>query len=175
QRWSEILEVPDPGPGLPVTAAVRRFGRGMALASVGDVSAAQAEADSLAAVRAALPADYPWGLNPAPRVLGVAQAVLAARLAAARGEPSIELWQKAVALEDSLGYDEPPGWYLPVREELGGAWLARGDAARAEEVYRQELRKNPESGRALLGLAESLRRERKSAEAARAMARFRAA
>jgi hypothetical protein len=30
---------------------------------------------------------------------------------------------KAVSLQDQLRYDEPPAWYYPVRESLGGEYL----------------------------------------------------
>ena len=35
-------------------------------------------------------------------------------------------WEKAVALQDALSYDEPPAWYYPVRESLGAALVRAG-------------------------------------------------
>ena len=52
--------------------------------------------------------------------------------------------------------------------------LDAGRAGAAEAVYREDLRRNPENGWALLGLSRSLR-ERNPAEAAAADARFRKA
>jgi Tfp pilus assembly protein PilF len=74
---------------------------------------------------------------------------------------AIDLLRKAVEQEDALAYDEPPAWFLPVRESLGGALLLNGDAAAAEKVFRAALEKNPRSGRALFGLAESLKAQGK--------------
>ena len=44
---------------------------------------------------------------------------------------------------------------------LGGALLSFGDGVNAEKVFRAELEKHPRNGRALFGLAESLRKQGK--------------
>jgi hypothetical protein len=58
-----------------------------------------------------------------------------------------------------LNYSEPPTWYYPLRESLGGALLRKGDATGAEAVFRADLAKNPRNGRSLLGLHEALKRQ----------------
>ena len=58
---------------------------------------------------------------------------------------------------------------------LGGALLTLGRAAEAEPVFRQELARHRNSGRALFGLAESLDRQGKGDEAARAREDFKKA
>ena len=45
---------------------------------------------------------------------------------------------------------EPPFSYMPMRHGLGAALLAKGDAAAAEEVYREDLKRNPSNGWSLL-------------------------
>jgi tetratricopeptide (TPR) repeat protein len=62
-----------------------------------------------------------------------------------------------------------------VRHALGAVLLQGKRAAAAEQVYRQDLAQNPDNGWALFGLAESLRAQGKTAEAAQTEARFRAA
>ena len=100
------------------------------------------------------PADATFGLNKVGDVLRVADGVLAARIAAARGDHTraIELLKAAVASEDALSYDEPPAWFLPTRETLGGLLISQGKAAEAEAVFREDLKRNPRSGRSLFGL-----------------------
>ncbi len=71
-----------------------------------------------------------------------------------------------------LAYDEPPTWYYPVRETLGGALLATGEAAEAEQVFRDDLKHNPGNGRSLFGLWKSLDAQGKKTEAARARSEF---
>ena len=93
--------------------------------------------------------------------MDMASAVLDARLAASPAA-SVTLLRKAVALQDALTYDEPPAWYYPVRESLGAALLRADDAAAAEAVFREGLRRSPNNGRMLFGLVESLKAQKKS-------------
>ena len=81
------------------------------------------------------------------------------------GERPWNSLRKRVELEDSLNYDEPEDWYIPVRESLGGLLIINGDYADAERVFRAELKKHPRNGRALFGLMESLKKQNKTAAA----------
>src|SRR5262249_25084876 len=92
-------------------------------------------------------------------VLGVAMHVVEARIAAAKSQndEAIAHWQKAVAMQDKLHYDEPADWYYPVRESLGGALLKSGKAKEAEQVFREDLTQYPRNPRSLFGLTEALR------------------
>ena len=44
-----------------------------------------------------------------------------------------------MAIQEPLNYDEPADWYYPVRESLGAALLAAGNAPEAERVFRVDL------------------------------------
>jgi TolA-binding protein len=59
-----------------------------------------------------------------------------------------------------------------VRQSLGEALLKAGRSAEAEQVYREDLKRFPENGWSLYGLAASLRAQGKSAEAAAVEKRF---
>ena len=80
--------------------------------------------------------------------------------------------RRAVERNDALRYDEPWGWMLPPRHALGALLLEAGKVADAEAVYREDLRRNPENGWALQGLAECLERQGHAADAASAQRRF---
>jgi tetratricopeptide repeat protein len=69
------------------------------------------------------------------------------------------LLRDAVSTQDALLYDEPADWYYPVRESLGGMLLQSGDAKAAEQVFRDDLERNPRNPRSLLGLVEALTRQ----------------
>ncbi|MCI0528718.1 MAG: hypothetical protein L0Y56_14870, partial [Nitrospira sp.] len=159
RRWEEVLKLPEPDPGMPLTRASWHFARGMAYASTGQVEKAEGERKAFMATVETIPADTPVGLSKAGDVLKIAQNVLDAKIAMLKGDKksAIELLRKAVEVEDTLSYDEPPDWYLPVRESLGGALMLNGDYAEAEKVFRADLEKNPRSGRSLFGLKESLK------------------
>ena len=64
----------------------------------------------------------------------------------------------AIAIEDRIPYIEPPYWYYPVRQSLGAAQLAAGDADAARQTFMQALARSPNNGWALYGLAEAQRR-----------------
>ncbi len=110
-------------------------------------------------------------------MLTLAAEVLAGELAARRGEADIAVRHlaEAVRIQDGHWFTEPPPWYFPVRQALGAVLLQAGRAGEAEAVYREDLRRNPENGWSLFGLAQSLHAQGKSAEAAAAETRFRRA
>src|SRR4030095_15240862 len=81
----------------------------------------------------------------------------------------------AAAIEDTLTYDEPPGWIQPTRHTLGAVLLKAGQPAEAEKVYREELVRNPGNGWSLMGLRDSLKRQDKITEAAKADEQFKKA
>ncbi|MDT7806631.1 MAG: hypothetical protein QOJ70_444 [Acidobacteriota bacterium] len=177
RRWGDVLALPEPPPEQAGTHAVRTWARAMAFAATGKLEDADAEYKSFAAEAREIPADAQFGLNKVSDIFKIADGVLAARIASARGERARaeELLRSAVAVEDSLAYDEPPAWFLPTRESLGAVLLAEGKAAEAELVFREDLQRNPRSGRSLFGLAKSLEAQRKMRAAADARRRFSAA
>jgi Tfp pilus assembly protein PilF len=71
----------------------------------------------------------------------------------------------AVAIQDKLNYGEPPDWFYPVRENLGGALLMSGDVAGAEKVFREDLDRNPRNPRSLWGLRQSLLEQKREYDA----------
>ncbi|HEX8844323.1 MAG TPA: alpha/beta fold hydrolase [Pyrinomonadaceae bacterium] len=174
QKWDEILRAAGPDRALKITTAFWRFARGMAYASRKQTVQAEAELKLLVETVREVPADAPLGNSTARGVLAVAEHLLAGRIAQARGQlkAAAELYDKAVAAEDALSYNEPPDWDLPAREWLGGALVAAGENALAERVFRAELKKHPRNGRALFGLAESLKRQGREAEARLARREF---
>jgi predicted Zn-dependent protease len=80
-----------------------------------------------------------------------------------------------VAEQDTHWFTEPPPWYFPVRQALGAVLLQAGRPADAEQVYREDLRRNPGNGWSLFGLTQALRAQNKAADAAKAEADFKKA
>lgn len=164
RRWDDVLASPRPDAKLRTTTAFWHFARGLAYAAQGQLGDAVQEQKAFRAARDTVPAEAMYSdWNTARSVLDVADAVLGARLALARGDrpAAIGLLQQAVAAEDALHYGEPPDWILPVREMLGSVLLQAGDAAAAEQVFRADLERKRRNGRSLFGLAASLRAQKK--------------
>jgi hypothetical protein len=161
-RWNEILKVPSPDPSLLTTYAFWRFARGSAFAERREVTKAESERVAFLEAVKRVPED-----DGAHATLKVAERVLSARIAASKREnkAAIELLRKGVEIEDSLPYGEPPAWYSPVRESLGGALLRESQHAEAEAVFRADLEKNRRSGRSLFGLMHALNGQRRTHEA----------
>ncbi|HBY62781.1 MAG TPA: hypothetical protein DEH78_23405, partial [Solibacterales bacterium] len=126
-QWDGLLALPKPSAKLPASTALWHWGRALALAGKGASPAA--EQRLFEQQRAKVPADWIWLNNKAADILAVAAVVLEARLAPAAQAP--DLWRKAVSLEDALVYDEPPAYFYPTRESLGGALLRAGRPAEA--------------------------------------------
>ena len=89
----------------------------------------------------------------------ITEDVLMARLLNAEGktDSAITLLQRAAGVEDNLAYDEPEGWYIPVRETLGAYLIEQKRYEEAEQAFRDELKRHKRSGRALFGLREALK------------------
>jgi len=117
------------------------------------------------------------GWATASSALNVAALSLDARIAQARGEHdrAVKFWQQAVAAADQLPYDEPPVWFYPVRESLGGTLLAIARFTDAERVFREDLVKHPRNARSLFGLQIALAKQGREAEAALVRTEFEAA
>lgn len=102
--------------------------------------------------------------NPADRIMEVAAVILEARLAADQ-ETAIAHWRKAVEAQDQLACDEPPAWHYPARESLVGALLRSGQAAEAEAVFREDLKRNPHKWPFSVWPDGSLKTQKKAADA----------
>lgn len=166
-KWREILASPVPDPSLHMVTAVWHFARSMAFAASGDLKQASEEQKAFATSQRAVPADFPIGYNSTANFFALATATLESQMAEARHDrkAAIAAWQQAVSIQDGFAYDEPADWYYPVRESLGAALLRAGQAAKAEEVFRADLARNPRNGRSLWGLWRSLQDQRKGADA----------
>jgi tetratricopeptide (TPR) repeat protein len=169
-RWDEILKTSPPDSNLAMANALWHFGRGAAAAAKGKIEMAEAERKALETRRGKTPADDEYGMyfNKARDFLDLAADILDARIAMARGEidRAIQYWRKAVQIEDGLNYGEPPEWFYPVRESLGAALLSAGNAAQAEQVFRDDLKRNPRNPRSLFGLMHALKVQHRDADAA---------
>lgn len=174
-RWDDVLAAPASKPERELHAAFRHYARGMAYASRGKVSEAEAERKKFQTLRAAVPADSMYLINnKSADFLALAAATLDAELEWARGnkEKSVATWRRAVEIESKLQYDEPPPWIYPVRQSLGAALLRNGQAKEAEAVFREAIQKRPRDGRLLFGLQQSLLAQGRKEEASLVEARY---
>jgi tetratricopeptide (TPR) repeat protein len=156
-KWDEILSSEAPPSDMLVTTSIWRYARGLALAATGKAGEARAERDSVVAIARRIPDDVYYGLNPGRPLIEFASVLLDGEIAAREGrtEEAIRLLARASSLQDSLRYDEPPPWYGTARQALGAVLLRAGRPREAGEVYRADLKRVPENGWSLYGLAEA--------------------
>jgi tetratricopeptide (TPR) repeat protein len=145
----------------------------MAHAAMKDVAKALEEREQFEAA-AAKAQDLPMGNNTSGQVLKVAGRVLSAKVMAARGnkDEARRSFETAVAAQDDLAYDEPPAFPWPVRESMGAFLVLSGEAQAAEQVFREDLARNPNNPRSLFGLSEALRAQRRYEKSEQAKAEF---
>jgi hypothetical protein len=169
-KWDDILREPEPDKDTTVITSLWHFARGVAFARTGKPSDAERELAAFRESVTKLPVAMPMGNNAAFPVLKVAEEILTGEIALAAGDKTTAVThlRNAVTAHDGLIYAEPPDWDLPAREFLGRALLLNADYPGAEAVYRAELTKRPNSGRALFGLVESLKKQGKTGEAGKA-------
>ena len=157
-----VLALPRPDEQLVLVRAMYHYARATAFARKKDTVAAQAEVDAITALDAK--ADYapyePWGV-PAKTIVATARLVAVGRIADAAGEleRAAGAYEEAIALQDKLTYTEPPYWYYPVRQSLGGVRLRQGQLDDAERAFRDSLASVRTNGWALAGLAEVYKRK----------------
>jgi tetratricopeptide (TPR) repeat protein len=169
-RWDDLLAATEPQSQTNALKAYWLYSRGLALVARGRVGDADILRKKLAAIESATPHDdifMPPVQNHTAQIYHIAADILGARVAAAKNEKdsAIRLLRDAVDNQDQLLYNEPADWYYPVRESLGGMLLQSGDAKTAEQVFREDLERNPRNPRSLFGLAEALTRQNRGYEA----------
>jgi tetratricopeptide (TPR) repeat protein len=178
-EWDRILADPGPRHQTPFTRGVWHFARAMAYAATNQLEAAEKERELLAALVAdpALKGQTTFSTNSGQAILRIAPEVVAGEIAARRQQwdTAVLHLDRAVRYEDALIYQEPPDWHAPVRQNLGAVLLAAGRPDEAEAVYWEDLKKNPENGWSLFGLARGLEAQGKADEAALVEARFKKA
>jgi len=161
-KWNEILKAPQPDPAMHTATVFWHFARGLALAGTGKLEEAEAEHKFVAEAEEKTPPDAIFQMpinNKTKDILKIAENVLGAKISLAKNDmdATVNQLRAAVAVQDSLKYDEPQDWFYPVRESLGAVLLKIGDDAGAEDVFRADLERNPRNPRSLFGLEQALK------------------
>jgi len=174
-KWEAILAEPAPSENLNFLTGIWHYARGMAYTHTGKLSKANEELSALTAI-SEIPSvhEEPIGFGNAETLLTIAREVIAGELDAKQGSynNAISHLERAVRLEDSLTYNEPPDWYYPVRHTLGAILLEAGYPVEAEVIYWQDLRKYRDNGYSLYGLWQSFKAQGRFEEAEQIKTKF---
>lgn len=168
-KWDEILAMETPPAELDYSNAMHHYARGVALARLGKAEDAVAEREALAGMKDSVQVNF-MDTNdyPASTLLNIADQLLLGEIAMSRGIPNtaVTYFKRAVTLQDSLPYTEPPFWYYPTRQSLGEALIEAKRFDEAEAVYRKDLVDYPHNGWSMYGLILALEAQGKTDEAA---------
>ncbi len=78
---------------------------------------------------------------------------------------AIRLLSEGVVNEDKMIYNEPKDWLLPARQYLGTVLLQSGNASKAADIFKEDLKENPNNHWSLYGLYQALQKQKKTAAA----------
>jgi tetratricopeptide (TPR) repeat protein len=164
-----VLALPDPGEAIPYIKGMWRYARGIAYVAQGDLAAAKAEANGIAALERGDFTLLKAAGVPGQEVLALARAVVEARIAQGEGDKAaaVERFNRAASLQDELPYMEPPYWYYPVRQSLAVSLMRAGHLDEAEEQFQRALKRAPANGWSWFGLAQLYRARGNAAQAAK--------
>lgn len=173
-RWQEILDMPNYPEHFPLSRAMRHAARSVAHAAMHNPSKARQEQYLFYEAKKAIPDNQTFGNNMAKDLVVVAEHLMNGEILVAENKPdrAVAELQRAISAEDKLRYSEPPDWIQPARHTLGAYLVKLGRYREAERVYRDDLKKLPNNGWALYGLAVALEKTGRASEAAQIRAKF---
>ncbi|HRI78495.1 MAG TPA: hypothetical protein PLR06_03080, partial [Cyclobacteriaceae bacterium] len=174
-KWNEVLTLPAPEPRYYHASAFHHFARGTAFLRKGRLLEAKKELMILDSINRldTLKSIFTF-YNSAQQLSNIATQLLKGEILIGQKklEDGLRVLQSAVMAEDTLRYNEPPDWRLPVRQYLGAALLDAGRYTEAEKVFQDDLTKNPENGWSLQGLLQAQQKLGKSKETSATTSRF---
>ena len=154
-RFDEVLDVKT-RPKDEILGGLWDFAQGYAQLKTGNADFARVYLDRVK--KAADTSKASFRDHSAKNLLGTAAGILEGEILFAGGDTNaaITAFERGVAAEDQLGYDEPEPLPFAARHWLGAALVEAKRFADAERVYREELADHPHNGWSLLGLQKAL-------------------
>ena len=153
----KVLTLPAPGDEFPFLKGFYHYARGTALAMADNVEKAEAERQQIVKLiddprLKSLEEQY----LPARDVLRIAALMVEARMAQVQEDydSAATILKRAVRVEASLPYMEPPYWPVPVARTMGAVELQAGRLKEAEAAFEAALKIAPRDGWALWGMAQ---------------------
>ena len=143
-------EVPEDQDLYCVTTALYNYGKGIAHANLGDISAAKEMQRLLEEAVSRIPDTRYMHVVSCLDQIGLAHEMLAGEIAYHAGyhDTAFHHLREAIKKEDALPYDEPWGWMMPSRHALGALLLDQDRFEEAIDAYEADLGLNDDVIRA---------------------------
>ena len=175
QKWEEILMFPQLLDGYKFSQGILHYAKGVAYASKGEIQKAIQEQLKIVPlkdsneIRLLIKGGQPSGL-----LLDIANELLLGEINFAKKDfnKASYHFSKAVDIQDSLPYTEPPFWYYPTRQSLGVSLMKENKFLEAEKVYKRDLKDYPRNGWSMFGLSKALESQNKNIEANQVQKKF---
>lgn len=175
-NWNQLLQQPQPPAEQVYRNVLYRFGRGMALSHQLRIAEAKYELEGIEQLLKDSSLSAPFTpFSPATDGAVIAQHLLKGSIALQekRYTDAIAAFQNAVLTEENMVYNEPRDWMLNPKHYLADAYIKAGKYEDAKKTLQKDLLNNNENGWALFGIWQVLTAQKKTAEAAKMLARFR--
>jgi tetratricopeptide (TPR) repeat protein len=165
-KWHELLKDSiGPNPQWAYAQVLHHFARGMAFLYTGGQDSAVVQ---LALLRTRLndptlkQRHIPF--NTALEGATIAENILEGAILLGRNkfDDGMAAFKKAVEVEDNMIYAEPAEWPIPARQFMGAYLLKTDYNPQAEQVYREDLERNPGNGWSMLGMYQSLKAQNRT-------------
>ena len=177
-KWIELLKISQPVKAHSFSNIMYHFGRGMAQVGQSNLSEAIQELNKMLEFMKDTSLNIPFvPFSPSIDAAMVAKNILMGTITLKQGKyhEAITTLKEAVTVEENMIYNEPRDWMLNPKHFLGNAYLQAGMTKEAREVLEKDLVNNKENGWALYGIWQALTKEKKTAEAAKVLARHKKA
>lgn len=156
---SEMIEgLAEPPAEMPYLKGIWHYVQSVSLAREGKLSEAGIHLAAISALRAdAAILELDGQDIPASTVLELSEVLVKARIAQAqdKNDEALTLLTKAVDLQGTIPYTEPPYWYYPVQQTQGAIFLEEGKHLEAVQAFRDSLMVHPNGAWSLFGLMKS--------------------
>ncbi len=160
--WEAIDKEPAPDQKLVFATAMWDYAQGLSQLHKNNIAAAEVSLQKLYRYGQQSVQDPSFNTN-LGKILEIAYLDLEGQLAFVNGNFSeqIENLEYALTLEQSMYLGMLP-WYMPVQQAIGAAYLKAGMPEKAEQAFKEDLKKNPNNGWSLYGLKKSLQAQNRS-------------
>ena len=167
-KWEAILQAPQVSENFAYANILWHWAKGMAMARTNNIAGAKEELRYVHEKK-----DQPGMLvvmqpfNAPVDAAKVAEKLLEGIIAEQENDmpAAVKFFAEAVKHEALMIYNEPKDWVLPARPYLGAALLKAGSFSKAEIIFKEDLKENPNNHWSLKGLYESLQKQKKNAAA----------
>ncbi|MDB5224084.1 MAG: hypothetical protein JWN83_2751 [Chitinophagaceae bacterium] len=159
EKWEDILKQPDVQTRLHYAALIQQFAKGMAYANTNEIKKARGSVTKLESLLYEKDLSVVFAPFNAPITCAkIAKYILMGTIAEKENkmQSAIDYFNMAVATEDSLVYNEPRDWLVPARHYLGNALLNAKRYKEAENVFREDLKVQPNNYVSTKGLQAAL-------------------